>query len=108
MKKRGDTGEINTTAPRRGLHHGRARMKKQWKTRSCAEIDNIHTCRMHIIGGEIYHMDQNGEFWNEVSHKKLDDTGLRKARLDEIKQCYAHGVYEMVHDGARPVRNPYR
>ena len=33
---------------------------------------------------------------DEVSHKKLDDEGVRNARLDEIKQLYAHVVYEKV------------
>ena len=41
-------------------------------------------------------MDHNREFWDEVSHKKLDDAGARNARLEEIKQFYAHGVYEKV------------
>ena len=41
-------------------------------------------------------MDHSGEFWDEVSQKKLDDKGVRSARLDEIKQLYAHGVYEKV------------
>ena len=39
-------------------------------------------------------MDHNGEFWDDGSHKKLDDAEVRNARLDEIKQFYAHGVYE--------------
>ena len=41
-------------------------------------------------------MDDNGEFWDDVSHKRLGDEGVRNARLDEIKQLYADGVYEKV------------
>ena len=41
-------------------------------------------------------MDHSAEFWDEVSHKKLDDAGIRNARLEEIKQFYADGVYEKV------------
>ena len=41
-------------------------------------------------------MDHNGEFWDEVTHKKLDDEGVRSARLDEIKQLCVHRVYDKV------------
>ena len=51
---------------------------------------------MHFGDGGIHYMDRNGEFWDEVSHKKLDDEGVGNARLDEVKQFYPHGVYEKV------------
>ena len=37
------------------------------------KISEIQTCRMYIGGGEHDYMDHNGELWDEVSHKKLDD-----------------------------------
>ena len=47
---------------------------------------------MHTGEEEIDYMDHNRDFWDEVSHKKLDDEGVVNARLHEIKQAYAHGV----------------
>ena len=44
----------------------------------------------------VYYMDSEGEFWDEVSNKKLNKNGVIAARLDEIKQVHTHGVYEKV------------
>ena len=37
------------------------------------EINVVQPCRMYLRDGEIDYMDHNGEFWDEVSRKKLDD-----------------------------------
>lgn len=58
------------------------------------EIDDVQPCRMCLGDGEMHYMDHSGELWDEVSHKKLDDAGVRNARLEAIEQFYAHGVYE--------------
>ena len=52
--------------------------------------------RVEMSEKEINHVDHNGEFWDEISHKKLDEEGVRNPRLDEIRQFYTHGVYEKV------------
>ena len=39
-------------------------------------------------------MDHNGEFWDKVSHKKLDAERVRNVRLHKSKQLYTHRVYE--------------
>ena len=41
-------------------------------------------------------MDSNGEYWDEITQKKLDQEGVRKARLDEMKQIHQHDVYTKV------------
>ena len=60
------------------------------------EIKDIQPCRMQIGGGESDYMDHNGELWDEISHKKLDEAEVGNARLDEIEHFYAHGVYEQI------------
>ena len=54
-----------------------------------SEINEIKPFRVHAGCVEIEYMDHKGEFWDEVSHKKLDGEGVRNARLDEIKQITA-------------------
>ena len=44
----------------------------------------------------IYYMDSEGEFWDEISNKKLNKNGVIAARLIEIKRVHSHGVYEKV------------
>ena len=41
-------------------------------------------------------MDLTGEFWDEMTNKKLDRNGVLAARLDEIKQVHKHKVYTKV------------
>ena len=41
-------------------------------------------------------MDAQGQFWDEVSNKKLDRNGVVSARLEEIRQFHSHGVYKKV------------
>ena len=44
----------------------------------------------------MYYVDTEGRYWDEVSHKLLESSGVIAARLDEIKQIYEHRVYEKV------------
>ena len=60
------------------------------------ESEDVKLFGMHAGGGGIFYMDHNSEFWDEVSHKKLGNEGVKNARLDEIKPLYAHGEYEEV------------
>ena len=60
------------------------------------EVEDVRPCRMHAGDGGIYYTDHNGKFWDEVSHKDLDDEELRKARFEEIKQFYSYEVYKKV------------
>ena len=41
-------------------------------------------------------MDQNGDFWDDVSGAKLNKQKIQEARLEEIKQLYKHKVYKKV------------
>ena len=43
---------------------------------------------------EIYYMDQNGDFWDDVSGARLNKKKIQEARLEEIKQLYKHKVYK--------------
>ena len=45
---------------------------------------------------EICYMDQNGDFWDDVSGARLNKQKIREARLEEIKQLYKHKVYTKV------------
>jgi len=45
---------------------------------------------------ELYYMDQYGEFWDDVSNKRLDKNKVMEARLHEITQIYRHKVYTKV------------
>ena len=77
------------------------------------EVEDVRPCRMHTGDGGIHYMDHNGEFWDEVSHKKLDDEGVRNARPDEIKQFYSIHMVCMRRSqrrnaGTRQARNLYK
>ena len=55
--------------------------------------------------------DSWGEYWDQVSNKRLDKEEVEKARLDEIKGLYQYGVYDKVreeecweHTGKAPIR----
>ena len=41
-------------------------------------------------------MDQNGDFWDDVSGARLNKQKIKEARLEEIKQLYKHKVYKKV------------
>ena len=34
----------------------------------------------------VYYVDTEGQYWDEISNKKLDKEGVIAARLDEIQQ----------------------
>ena len=42
------------------------------------ETHDVQPCRMCLGDREIYYMNHNSEFWEAVSHKKLDDAGVKK------------------------------
>ena len=44
----------------------------------------------------IFYMDSDGEYYDEITNKKLNRNGVIATRLDEIKQVHSHGVYEKV------------
>jgi len=60
------------------------------------------TGRLYIGGdgdnqwNEIYYMDSEGQFWDEISNKKLNANGVIADRLEEIKQVHSHRVYKKV------------
>ena len=65
--------------------------EEEW-TSSRPRTSRHSDCMQEV--GEIYYVDHNGDFWDEVLDKKLDGEGARNTRLDEIEQLYAHGVSE--------------
>ena len=52
--------------------------------------------RIHFSESEIYYMDHQGNFWDEVSGNPLNSEEVIAARLDEIKQLHSHDVYDKV------------
>lgn len=48
----------------------------------------------YISESEVYYMDHEGKFWEEVSGDQLSSEELIVARLDEIKQLHSHEVYD--------------
>ena len=52
--------------------------------------------RVYMAEDEVYYMDTDGEFWDEVSGKRLNKGEAIMARLEEIKQIHNHQVYEKV------------
>ena len=45
---------------------------------------------------ERYYCDSLGQYWDEITNKKLDNQLVEAARLDAMKGLYQHGVYEKV------------
>ena len=41
-------------------------------------------------------MDSFGNYWDELSNRKLDKEEVVKARLDKLRQVYQHKVYRKV------------
>ena len=56
----------------------------------------FHPRRVYVDEKEIYHLDQQGNYWDEVSGKQLNSEEVIAARLIEIKQFQVHDVYEKV------------
>jgi len=48
--------------------------------------------RDNCLGG-AYYPDSFGQFWDEITHRKLNNEELIKARLAELAQVYKHKVY---------------
>ena len=44
----------------------------------------------------VYYCDSWGQYWDEVSNKRLEKSLVEAARLDEIKGLYQYGVYDKV------------
>lgn len=74
------------------------------REREMDEFEKIRRApgRLHLSKGDeesesaVYYMDSEGEFWDEISKKKLNKNGVIAARLEEIKQVHPHGAYEKV------------
>ena len=45
---------------------------------------------------QVYYIDSNGNYWDEITQKQLDQEGVRRARLDEMRQIHQHKVYTKV------------
>ena len=45
---------------------------------------------------EVYYVDSFGNYWDELSNRKLDKEEVVKARLEELRQVYQHKVYRKV------------
>ena len=78
-------------------------MMREMDRREIGEVNEISeesTSGILIIGEnddmQVYYVDSNGECWDEITNKKLNQEGVRKARLDEMKQIYQHNVYTKV------------
>ena len=59
------------------------------------EVDEV-PMRIYISDQEVYYVDFNAEYWDEVSNKKLNREEVILAGLNEVKQVQNHGVYEKV------------
>ena len=51
---------------------------------------------IHFIQSEVYYMDHEGRFWDEVGGNPWYSEEVIAARLDEIKQLHSRDVYEKV------------
>ena len=49
--------------------------------------------RIHCSESEIYYMDHEGEFWDEVGGNQPKSDEAIAARLDDIKRLHSHEVY---------------
>ena len=58
--------------------------------------DSTPPRRIYYGEDEIYYMDHNGDFWDEMSGKQLNSEEVIAARLDEIKHLHSYDVYENV------------
>ena len=47
------------------------------------------------IGG-VYYLDSQGNYWDEITNKRLNNDEVATARLEEIKQLLKHKVYTKV------------
>ncbi len=45
---------------------------------------------------EIYYVDSFGDYWDEITHRKLERKEVQEARLEELRQVYQHKVYMKV------------
>ena len=43
---------------------------------------------------EIYYVDSFGEYWDEITHRRLEKKEVQEARLEELRQVYQHKVYK--------------
>ena len=76
MRKRGGDGGLTMVTPRQT-------QCSAIKDETCPQIgttemsvfqaEEIRPCRVHLGAAGIHYIDHNGEYWDEVLHKKLDD-----------------------------------
>ena len=64
----------------------RRQMDKREEIGDVNEIREESASGILIIGDnddmQVYYIDSNGEYWDEITQKKPDQAGVRKARLD--------------------------
>ena len=64
------------------------------------EVSEENTSGILIVGDaedmRVYYIDFYREYWHEITQKKLDEEGVRKARLEEMGQIHQHKVYTKV------------
>jgi hypothetical protein len=83
-----------------------AAMQRQVESRELGEIDLIDMEEKYRPGmlvleqggaiGELYYVDSFGNYWDEFTNRRLDNEGVRKARLEELRQVHMHKVCEKV------------
>ena len=46
--------------------------------------------------GELYYVDSFGNYWDEITNRRLDNEEVCEARLEELRQVHMHKVYQKV------------
>ena len=46
--------------------------------------------------GELYYVDSFGNYWDEITNRRLDNEEVQKVRLEELRQVHMHKVYQKV------------
>ena len=80
-----------------------AAMCKQVESRELGEINLLDMEAKYRPGmlvmeqdgtvGELYYVDSFGNYWDEITNRRLDNEEVRKARLEELRQVHMHKVY---------------
>jgi hypothetical protein len=75
-------------------------MTEQLEIREIGEISYVQKEDKYNLGilvvhrdnclGGVYYLDCFGQFWDEITHRKLNNEEMIKARLTELAQVYKH------------------
>ena len=81
-------------------------MRRQVENRELGEVNvlekeekyqpGIMLIEMEKEVSEVYYVASFGNYWDELSNRKLDKEEVVKARLEELRQVYQHKVYRKV------------